>query len=44
MKLKGIYHNPRKKMMTMKMMIETVVRTVKEKIIVKLKMSPPANF
>ena len=31
MKLKGIYHNPRKKMMTMRMMIKAVVRTVKQK-------------
>ena len=31
MKLKGIYHNPRKKMMTMRMMIKAVVRKVKQK-------------
>ena len=31
MKLKGIYQNPRKKMMTMRMMIKAVVRTVKQK-------------
>ena len=47
MKMKGIYYNPRKKMMTMRMMIKAVVRKVKgrkAKIIVKLKMSRPANL
>ena len=31
MKLKGIYHNPRKKIMTSRMMIKAVVRTVNQK-------------
>ena len=30
MKLKGIYYNPRKKMMMMGMMINTVVKKVKQ--------------
>ena len=37
MKLKGIYHNPRKKMMTMRMMIKAVVRTVKQKLLLSYK-------
>ena len=37
MKLKGIYHNPRKKMMTMRTMIKAVVRTVKQKSLLSQK-------
>ena len=44
MKLKGIYHNPGKKMMTTRMMIKAVVRTVKQKPFLSLKKSPLAIF